>query len=78
MFDGSLPRPQLYFSHTPTLFHVKPGAVLSFDNVVISKIAPLSAYSFTSWAPWRNAGVGYPLWPSIVMNENGTVRKGRL
>jgi hypothetical protein len=73
-----MPRPQLDFSAMPTTFKVKPGGVLSFDNIMISNIAPTFAYNYNPFAPWRNAGVGYPLWPSIVLSENGTVRQAWL
>jgi hypothetical protein len=62
----------------PTTFKVRPGGVLSFDNIMISNIAPTFAYTYNQFAPWRNAGVGYPLWPSIVLSNNGTVRQGWL
>lgn len=74
--DGSLPRPQLDFDGLPATFLVMPGGVLSFDNVVLSNIAPTYAYQYTPWAPWRNAGVGYPLWPSIILSDNATVSRG--
>jgi hypothetical protein len=78
VFDGSQPRPQLDFDSMPATFLVKPGGVLSFDNVMLSNIAPTFAYKYTPWAPWRNAGVGYALWPSIILSENGTVGQSRV
>ncbi|WIA11806.1 hypothetical protein OEZ85_011898 [Tetradesmus obliquus] len=73
IFDGSQPRPQLDFDSMPATFFVKPGAVLTFDNVMLSNIAPTFAYTYSPWAPWRNAGVGFALWPSVILSDNGTV-----
>uniref|UniRef100_A0A383VHP9 Protein kinase domain-containing protein n=1 Tax=Tetradesmus obliquus TaxID=3088 RepID=A0A383VHP9_TETOB len=73
IFDGSQPRPQLDFDSMPATFFVKPGAVLTFDNVMLSNIAPTFAYTYSPWAPWRNAGVGFALWPSVILMHNGTV-----
>jgi hypothetical protein len=73
VFNGSQPRPQLDFDFMPSTFFIKPGAVLSFDNIMLSNIAPTYAYEYSPSAPWRNAGVGYPLWPSVILDNNGTV-----
>lgn len=70
---GLYSRQTLDFSSMPAVILVQDGGRLLFDNVVLANIAPTYAYDYSLQAPWRNAGVGYPLWPTIMLESNATV-----
>eukprot|EP00775_Hariotina_reticulata_P004708 gene4708-4959_t len=70
---GATGSPELVFSGMPNAILVQSGGSLTFINTIISEIALTSFYQYTPWQPWRNAGAGYPLWPTMGVAPNGTV-----
>lgn len=65
----------LSFGNIPNAVSVEGGAVLTLRGLILADIALSAAYQYTPAQPWRNAGVGFPLWPSIVLEPNATVRQ---
>lgn len=66
----------LDFQQLPNAILVDTGGLLTFKDILIADIAPGPAYSYTAAQPWRNAGVGFPMWPTVALAPDATVSLG--
>ena len=69
--------PELDFSRLPNVLCLAPGAVLSLRNVRLVDIAHADRWAPAPAQPLRNAGVGFPLWPTLTLQAGASVRHGR-
>jgi hypothetical protein len=66
--------PELDFSRLPNVLCLAPGAVLSLRNVRLVDIAHADRWAPAPAQPLRNAGVGFPLWPTLTLQAGASVR----
>lgn len=67
---------ELNFSHISGAILVQQHGLLRFVNITLADIAPFTSYQYGPAQPYRNAGLGWGLWPTITLAPGGQVRIG--
>lgn len=52
---------------------VENGGRLAFQDITLLDFAHISMYEYSEAQPYRNLGVGWPLWPTIAMAPGARV-----
>lgn len=54
---------------------IKPGAALTFRNIIWQEVATAGAYRYTPDQPYLSVGICTGTWPTILSAPNATVRQ---
>lgn len=72
--NASQVTPELNFSLMANAMLVGTGGRLAFQDILLSDFAHVTMYQYTPSQPYRNMGVGWPLWPTVAMAPGSRVR----
>eukprot|EP00878_Enallax_costatus_P000820 GHUV01000946.1.p1 GENE.GHUV01000946.1~~GHUV01000946.1.p1 ORF type:complete len:1662 (+),score=542.75 GHUV01000946.1:226-5211(+) len=71
--NGSQLTPELNFSLIPDAMLVGPGGRLVFKDILLLDFANVFSYQYSDAQPYRNMGVGWPMWPTVAMAPGSRV-----
>lgn len=71
--DGAS-RLSLNVSAMPGVLLVGPNSKLHLESMELADVAERTAYVYSAAQPWRNAALGFGIWPSLALSPGAQVR----